>query len=197
MKERQSRLKAIKNLIKNNTIESQDELLSLLEKEGYEVTQATLSRDLKLLKVGKVPDGRQGYMYALPGDDENGENEAIYVQDFLRGYLSIDFSGNIVVIKTFPGHANTVCNALDNLNMNEVLGTVAGDNCMFACLREGVSGELFLEKLKVAAERCLGNFITFFFEQREQFILTFDCVIFYEIFYSLKSRLSFFHMPSM
>ena len=75
MKERQSRLKAIKNLIKNNTIESQDELLSLLEKEGYEVTQATLSRDLKLLKVGKVPDGRQGYMYALPGDDENGENE--------------------------------------------------------------------------------------------------------------------------
>ncbi len=148
MKERQSRLKAIKNLIKNNTIESQDELLALLEKEGYEVTQATLSRDLKLLKVGKVPDGRQGYMYALPGDDENGETEAIYVQDFLRGYLSIDFSQNIVVIKTFPGHANTVCNALDNLNMNEVLGTVAGDNCMFACLREGVTGEQFLEKLK-------------------------------------------------
>ena len=86
MKERQSRLKAIKNLIKNNTIESQDDLLSLLTKEGYEVTQATLSRDLKLLKVGKVPDGQNGYKYALPGEDENGENEAIYVQDFLRGY---------------------------------------------------------------------------------------------------------------
>ena len=66
MKERQSRLKAIKNLIKNNTIESQDDLLSLLTKEGYEVTQATLSRDLKLLKVGKVPDGQNGYKYALP-----------------------------------------------------------------------------------------------------------------------------------
>ena len=92
MKERQSRLKAIKNLIKNNTIESQDDLLSLLTKEGYEVTQATLSRDLKLLKVGKVPDGQNGYKYALPGDDENGESEAIYVQDFLRGYVSIDFS---------------------------------------------------------------------------------------------------------
>lgn len=148
MKERQIRLKSIKNLIKNNVIESQDVLLDLLLKEGFEVTQATLSRDLKLLKVGKVPDGHTGYMYALPEEDENGESEAIYVQDFLRGYISIDFSANIVVIKTFPGHANTVCNALDNMNMDEILGTVAGDNCMFACLREGVTGEAFLEKLK-------------------------------------------------
>ena len=97
---------------------------------------------------GKVPDGQNSYMYALPGEDENGESEAIYVQDFLRGYISIDFSGNIVVIKTFPGHANTVCNAIDNLNMDEILGTVAGDNCMFACLREGVSGDVFMAKLK-------------------------------------------------
>ncbi len=148
MKERQSRLKAIKNLIKNNTIESQDDLQSLLLKEGYDVTQATLSRDLKLLKVAKVPDGQNGYMYALPGEGENAESEAIYVQDFLRGYVSIDFSGNIVVIKTFSGHANTVCNALDNLNMEEVLGTVAGDNCMFACIKEGVSGDEFMKKLK-------------------------------------------------
>lgn len=148
MKERQSRLKLIKNLIKTNRIESQDDLLALLLKDGHEVTQATLSRDLKLLKVGKVPDGKSGYMYALPGDDENSESQAIYVQDFLRGYVSIDYSGNIIVIKTFPGHANTVCNAIDNLNMDEVLGTVAGDNCMFACLREGVSGKDFLKTLK-------------------------------------------------
>jgi transcriptional regulator of arginine metabolism len=148
MKERQLRLKAIKSLIKNNTIESQDDLLALLLKEGFDVTQATLSRDLKLLKVGKVPDGKSGYMYAMPGDDENGESEAIYVQDFLRGDVSIDWSGNIVVIKTFPGHANTVCNAIDNLNMDEILGTVAGDNCMFACLREGVTGKDFMAKLR-------------------------------------------------
>lgn len=148
MKERQSRLKAIKNLIKNNTIESQDDLQAFLLNEGYDVTQATLSRDLKLLKVAKVPDGQNGYMYALPGDGDSAETEAIYVQDFLRGYVSIDFSGNIVVIKTFSGHANTVCNALDNLNLDEVLGTVAGDNCMFACIREGVSGDDFMKKLK-------------------------------------------------
>ncbi len=148
MKERQSRLKSIKNIIRSQRIESQDVLLDLLNEQGFEVTQATLSRDLKMLKVGKVPDSQGGYVYALPGDDENHENNSIYVQDFLRGYLSIDFSGNIVVIKTFSGHANSVCNAIDNLNMKEVLGTVAGDNCMFACLKEGVTGQDFMSALK-------------------------------------------------
>ncbi|MCR5436722.1 MAG: ArgR family transcriptional regulator [Treponema sp.] len=148
MKERQARLKAIINLIRNNTIESQDVLLELLLKEEFEVTQATLSRDLKLLKVGKVPDGKSGYMYALPNEEENSESQAIYIQDFLRGYISIDWNANIVVIKTFPGHANTVCNALDNLNLDEIIGTVAGDNCLFACLKEGVTGRQFMNKLK-------------------------------------------------
>ena len=148
MKERLSRLKTIRKLIKNYRIESQDSLLAYLEKEGFEVTQATLSRDLKLLKVGKIADGNTGYVYTLPGDDERQESEMIYVQDFLRGYVSIDCSGNIVVIKTFPGHANTVSNALDNMNMDEILGTVAGDNCLFACLREGVTGDQFMSELK-------------------------------------------------
>ncbi|MCQ2611901.1 MAG: arginine repressor [Treponema sp.] len=148
MKERNSRLKAIRKLIKSNRIESQDELLKLLTDEGFEVTQATLSRDLKLLKVGKIADGHDGYVYTLPTEEESQESEHIFIQDFLRGYISIETSGNIVVIKTFPGHANPVCNALDNMNFDEILGTVAGDNCMFACLREGVTGKQFLEKLK-------------------------------------------------
>ncbi|MBP5283633.1 MAG: ArgR family transcriptional regulator, partial [Treponema sp.] len=65
MKDRLTRLKSIKKLIRNNTIESQDSLLSFLQKEGFEVTQATLSRDLKLLKVGKISDGHSGYVYTL------------------------------------------------------------------------------------------------------------------------------------
>lgn len=148
LKERHSRLKAIRKLIKNHRVESQETLLSYLQKEGYEVTQATLSRDLKMLKVGKVSDGNAGYFYTLPSDEENQESEQIYKRDFLRGYVSIDWSGNIVVIKTFPGHANTVSNALDNLNLEDLLGTVAGDNCLFACIKEGVSGEEFVKKLK-------------------------------------------------
>lgn len=149
MKERLTRLKSVRKLIKNYRIESQEELLGYLQKEGYEVTQATLSRDLKLLKVGKVSDGHSGYVYTLPDEDERRESEQIYVQDFLRGYVSIDYSGNIVVIKTFGGHADSVSNALDAFNMDEVLGTVAGENCIFACLREGVTGEQFLSALKL------------------------------------------------
>ena len=149
MKERLTRLKSIRKLIKNYRIESQEALLGYLQKEGYEVTQATLSRDLKLLKVGKISDGHSGYVYTLPGDEERPESEQIFVQDFLRGYVSIDWSGNIVVIKTFGGHADTVSNALDSLNMDEILGTVAGDNCIFACLREGVTGEQFMAALKL------------------------------------------------
>lgn len=148
MKERQTRLKLIKNLIKENRIESQESLLLYLEGQGYEVTQATLSRDLKLLKVGKVPDGKNGYMYALPGDEENSESEKIYIRDFLRGYVSIDWNSTTVVIKTFSGHANSVCNAVDNLNFDCVLGTVAGDNCMFASLQQGATGEDFMNELK-------------------------------------------------
>ena len=148
MKERQSRLKAIRKLIKSNKIESQEVLLNHLLQEGFEVTQATLSRDLKRLKVGKVSDGANGYVYTLPGEDEHPENEQIFVQDFLRGYVSIEWNGNIVVIKTFSGFANSVSNAIDSLGLDEVLGTVAGDNCIFACLRQGVSGEDFMAALK-------------------------------------------------
>ena len=87
-------------------------------------------------------------MSTLPEEEERQESELIYNQDFLRGYVSIDFSGNIVVIKTFGGHADAVSNALDALNMDEILGTVAGDNCIFACLKEGVKGEDFMKSLK-------------------------------------------------
>lgn len=149
LKERLTRLKTVRKLIKNYRIESQEELLGHLQKEGFEVTQATLSRDLKLLKVGKVSDGHAGYVYTLPDENERHESEQIYIQDFLRGYVSIDFSGNIVVIKTFGGHADAVSNALDAMNMDEILGTVAGDNCIFACLREGVTGDEFLKSLKL------------------------------------------------
>lgn len=148
MKERNTRLKTIKKLIKNNRIESQEELLRHLLKDGFEVTQATLSRDLKLLKVAKVSDGNTGYVYTIPGDDERNEDDALFVQDFMRGYVSIEWNETTVVIKTFSGQANSVANALDTLNIDGILGTVAGDNCVFASLRTDFSGEDFIKTLK-------------------------------------------------
>lgn len=149
MKERLARLKAIRKLIKTYRIESQETLLGHLQKEGFIVTQATLSRDLKLLKVGKISDGHNGYVYSLPGDDDRQETERTYVHDFLRGYISIDWSGNMVVIKTYSGHSDSVALAVDNLALDDVLGTIAGrDNTVFVCLREGISGEDFLAQMK-------------------------------------------------
>ena len=147
MKDRARRLADIRILIKNQRIESQEELLVHLQKEGHKVTQATLSRDLKLLKVGKAADGSGGYMYTLP-EEKVQSPEHLYAQDFLRGCTSIQYSNNMAVIKTHPGHSNTVAEALDCLNIGGVLGTIAGDNCIFACLREGVSGSDFLHNLK-------------------------------------------------
>jgi len=149
VKERLTRLKAIRKLIKTYRIESQETLLGHLQKEGFLVTQATLSRDLKLLKVGKISDGHNGYVYSLPGDDDRQETERTFVQDFLRGYISIDWALNMVVIKTYSGHSDSVALAVDNLALDEVLGTISGrDNTVFVCLREGISGEDFMRQMK-------------------------------------------------
>jgi transcriptional regulator of arginine metabolism len=149
MKERLARLKAVRKLIKTYHIESQETLLGHLEKEGFTVTQATLSRDLKLLKVGKISDGHNGYVYSLPGEEEQQETERTYIHDFLRAYISIDWAGNLVVIKTYSGHSDAVALAVDNLALDEVMGTISGrDNTVFVALREGVSGEDFMARMK-------------------------------------------------
>ena len=146
MKERLTRLKAIRSVIKTHHIESQEALLSYLEKEGFSVTQATLSRDLKLLRVGKIPAG-SSYVYTLPPEEQGTERTCI--GDFLRGFISIDWSGNLAVIKTHSGHSDAVALAIDLLNMDEVMGTISGrDNTVFVALREGASGEDFLAGLK-------------------------------------------------
>jgi transcriptional regulator of arginine metabolism len=149
VKERLARLKAVQKLIKTYRIESQETLLGHLQKEGFIVTQATLSRDLKLLKVGKISDGQNGYVYSLPDDDEAKETGRTYANDFLRGYISIEWSGNMVVIKTYSGHSDAVSLAVDNLGLDDVLGTIAGrDDTVFVCLREGVTGEGFMNRMK-------------------------------------------------
>ena len=145
LKERNNRLNAVKEIIKTNRIDNQDTLLEMLAKEGYNVTQATLSRDLKMLKVGKISDGWSGYYYALPEKDLISESEKSYIQDVRRGILSIEFSGNFGVIKTRPGHANSVCFALDVLGLPEILGTLAGDDTIFLILREGMTKEDLLD----------------------------------------------------
>ena len=149
MKERLARLKVIKKLVKSEKIMSQHAFLEFLSKEGFEVTQATLSRDLKVLKVGKIPDSNGSYIYSLPGESDKHEAERVFAQDFLKGYISIEWSGNVVVIKTYSGHTDPVSLALDNFGFDEILGTIAGrDDTVAVFLREGVRGEDFIKCLK-------------------------------------------------
>ena len=149
MKERQIRLEAIRKQIKKEKVKSQDTLLKHLQEEGFAVTQATLSIDLKKLGVGKISDGRGSYIYTLPEDEKHQETERTYIQDFLRGCISIDWSGNIVVVKTHSGHSDPVAVVLDSLGLDGILGTIAGnDNTVAIFLREGISGEDFMRQIK-------------------------------------------------
>jgi len=147
VKERLARLNAVRNLIMKEKIKSQDTLLERLQKEGFAVTQATLSRDLKALKVSKIPDGLGYYVYSL--GEEILETGSTYAYDFLRGYISIEWSGNIVIVKTHSGHSDPVAVALDSFGFNEILGTIAGnDNTVAVFLREGCKGEDFMKRIK-------------------------------------------------
>jgi transcriptional regulator of arginine metabolism len=150
MKERIERLKVVKNIIKTNRIDSQETLLQKLAEAGYSVTQATLSRDLKYLKVGKVADGQTGYYYTIPSEEERKESERHSIQDFLRGYVSVDWNDSLVVVRTFSGHSDSVALAIDNMGMDDVLGTISGrDNVVFIALKQGSTGESFIKALKV------------------------------------------------
>jgi transcriptional regulator of arginine metabolism len=141
MKDRIARHKAITRQIRSSQVSNQEDLLAELHKDGFNVTQATLSRDLRSLRVGKIYDGSSGYYYAIPSDEQVKESAKQYTQDLLRGWLSIQFSGNLGVVKTLAGHADSVAIALDNLDLTGLLGTVAGDDTVILVFEEGASGK--------------------------------------------------------
>ncbi|MBN1924581.1 MAG: arginine repressor [Prolixibacteraceae bacterium] len=140
MKARLIRHKAIQKILSNNKVKNQEELLMLLKHEGFNLTQATLSRDMKTLQIAKTPAPDGGYTYMLPraagiGVAKSPSREFKYLAD---GFLSIDFSGNIAVVKTKPAYASSIAAVIDSMNSFEVLGTIAGDDTIFVVLREGV-----------------------------------------------------------
>ncbi|MCA1753728.1 MAG: ArgR family transcriptional regulator [Spirochaeta sp.] len=148
MKERNERLQSIKKIIRDHRITSQDELLDHLHGMGFKITQATLSRDLKLLQVGKIARGGDGYHYTLPSEEELRESETNFNKDLQRGYVSLEFSSNIGVMRTLTGHADSVAIALDNLFTRYVIGTIAGDDTVIIVLRSESDAVLLQNKLR-------------------------------------------------
>lgn len=148
MKIKTQRLNAIIQIITNSKVGSQEDLLNLLEKDGFSTTQATLSRDLKSLKVAKQPDQDGGYVYVLPESGaEQAEDEPSFDEFPLSGLLSMEFSGNLAVIKTRPGFANGLGSVIDNHGPYEILGTIAGDDTILVISREGISNEEVINAL--------------------------------------------------
>ena len=144
MKIKNDRLEALRMIISSQELGSQDELLSALKKEGFQLTQATLSRDLKQLKVAKAASMRGNYVYVLPNDTmykRVSTPQSVREMMQVPGFLSINFSGNMGVIKTRPGYASSIAYNIDNNHIEEIIGTIAGDDTIFIVLKQGVSQE--------------------------------------------------------
>lgn len=150
MKVKNDRLEALRMIISSQELGSQDELLTALKQEGFSLTQATLSRDLKQLKVAKAASMRGNYVYVLPNDTMYKRVSTPHsIREMLQvpGFLSIHFSGNMGVIKTRPGYASSIAYNIDNSNIDDILGTIAGDDTIFIVVKEGISTDTIIDSL--------------------------------------------------
>ena len=129
-----SRQNEIIQLISSRDIETQEELAAELRELGYKVTQATVSRDIRELRLIKVAAKDGGYKYAKPERHETAVSERL-TRMLTDSLVHVDHSGNIIVVKTLSGSANAAAEALDTLDWPEILGTIAGDNTVFAVIR--------------------------------------------------------------
>ncbi len=151
MKNKSSRLDSIKIIISTKEIGSQEELLKELTLEGYNLTQATLSRDLKQLKVAKAASISGKYIYVLPNNTlykRISEPHPIANMPISNGFISLRFSGNVAVIRTRPGYASSIAYDIDNGHIEEILGTIAGDDTIMMILNEGVTRTEVVKSLR-------------------------------------------------
>jgi transcriptional regulator of arginine metabolism len=150
MKTKKERLSLILDLVRNHSLGNQEELLRLLHQSGFEVTQATLSRDIKQLKIIKSPNESGDYVYvgttkniySKKAAHDKSENELT-----IKGFISLAFSGNLGVIKTRPGYANVIASEIDSKASQTILGTIAGDDTILLIPREGMERQAVLEVL--------------------------------------------------
>lgn len=133
-------------LIQKNDIETQEELSDYLEREGFQVTQATVSRDIRELKITKVTvgDGRPKYAVLAKSAEDLTEK---YVRVFHDGFVSMDMAQNILVIRTVSGMAMAVAAALDVMKMPEIVGTIAGDDTIMCAVRSVEETHVLMNRL--------------------------------------------------
>ena len=143
---RKARLQAIRKIVSMNSLESQEELLKALKEEGFVSTQTTLSRDLKLLRISKVRVRSGLSVYALPRE---GQFDVVPSLDEVnQAKWRLNFSGNLMVVHTPPGHASMVAYDVDNTQNPFFLGTVAGDDTVLVVMAEDVDREAAAEVVR-------------------------------------------------
>jgi transcriptional regulator of arginine metabolism len=145
VKGKKERLKEIEKIVHSETISSQEDILELLIDKGFHISKATLSRDIKKLKLMKVHDEDYRYLYVHP-DMTKAKTEKQY--PVVDGSSTIEFSGNFAIIKTRPGYAMGIASDIDRHYTDEIIGTIAGDDTILVFPRDGYSKMQILNVLR-------------------------------------------------
>lgn len=146
MKTKQSRQGLILDIISENTVETQEQLIERLAQAGYPVTQATISRDIRELRLTKVACGFGVYKYVV-STQESHSHSAKYLNILKETVTSVDHAGNIVVVKTYAGMAQAAAAALDSMGWTEIIGSIAGDDTVMLVLRSVEASRAFSSEL--------------------------------------------------
>ena len=148
---KKSRHQKIKELIEQYEIETQEELADKLREAGYAVTQATVSRDIRELKLSKVPtgDGKQKYTILIHSDPYLSDK---YIRVLKDGFVSMDMAQNILVVKTVSGMAMAVAAALDAMKLKEIVGSIAGDDTIMMAVRTIEDTQIVMDKIRNVLE---------------------------------------------
>lgn len=146
-----NRHQKIVELVENYEIETQEDLADLLRRDGYKVTQATVSRDIRQLNLTKVStgNGKQKYVILKHEDSKIGEK---YIRVLKDGFVSMDRAQNILVIKTVAGMAMAVAAAIDTMKLEEIVGSIAGDDTIMAAVRTNEDTEAVMKKINELLE---------------------------------------------
>ncbi|NLY68235.1 MAG: arginine repressor [Clostridiales bacterium] len=153
-----TRHRKILEIIQEYPIETQDELISKLREVGIAVTQATISRDIRDLKLVKIAcDGGQNkYRYAVSTSDE-ARISAKYRNIIRETVVKVDYADNIVVLKTYPGMAQAAAAAIDGMNWGDIVGSIAGDDTIFVLVRERETALELADKFRSALRADVGD----------------------------------------
>ncbi len=136
----------ILEIIENYNIETQEELIDKLKLAGFDVTQATISRDIRELKLLKQMSDMGTYKYVVP-KTSTGENQHVYSRAIANSIKSVEFALNDIVVKTYPGMAQAVAAGVDSLHEMDILGCVAGDDCIIIVTRSAESAEVIARRI--------------------------------------------------